>query len=762
VSLIGTRVIRKEDPKMLTSGGSYMADISPVAALHVTFVRSTMAHATLSEVDISEAVGMPGVVAVHTAATLGLTEMAPSNGMVNQEMTRSWLAADTVRYVGEAVVAIVSETPTAGVDAAEAVIIDYEPLDVVIDLGEAVADSVVLFPEVGTNTTFAIPRKVEEDIFANCEVTVELTFGNPRLSGAPIEPRAAIAEWSEVDGKPRLTQWACTQFPHGTRDGLAKAFDVEPEQVRVITPDVGGGFGAKNGQYAEDMVVAALARHHDRAMRWNETRSESMLNLAHARSLENTVKLGGSRDGNLEAYDCHMVQDAGAYPIIGAILPFLSLIVATGTYDIPAVSFSAQSVVTNTTPIGAYRGAGRPEATIAIERIMDVFAAEIGMDPAELRRRNLWTPDQFPLTTPTGAEMDSGDYEKALDLVMAEAGYAELRAEQARRIEDGTSPLLGLGWCVYVEIANPMGAGEFGSMQVRPDGTAIARTGSSAHGQGHDTAFAQVAADVTGIPFDKIEVRHGDTDDVKRGGGTGGSRSLQVGGSAIHNASESLVEMAKEVAATILEASVADIVLDVTAGTFAVAGTPAKSVEWSEIAERAEQDSAESVFLAETDFKPPAPTYPFGVHLSVVEVDRETGEVTPLRHISCDDAGVIVNPTIVEGQVHGGVSSGISHALMETFTYDEDGNPQTGNFMDYALPAATEFPSFERIALETPTDRNPIGAKGIGESGTIGATPAVQNAVVDALSHLGVTHIEIPVTSQRVWRTMTEAASVGA
>ena len=744
---------------MLTTGGEYMDDISPVDALHVTFVRSTMAHATLTDIDTAEAATMPGVVAVHTAQTLSLTPQPPGHPMLNQEMTRTWLAVDRVRYVGEAVVAIVSETPEAGVDAAEAVIIDYEPLDVVLDLNNAVADTTVLFPDVGTNTTFAIPSDVENDIFTDCEVTVELTFMNPRLSGAPIEPRAAIAEWSQVDGSPRLTQWACTQFPHGTRDGLARGLGLEPEQVHVITPDVGGGFGAKNGQYVEDMVVAALARHHDRAMRWTETRSESMLNLAHARALQNTVKLGGSRDGDLLAYHCHMIQDAGAYPIIGAILPLLSKIVATGTYDIPGVSFSAQSVVTNTTPIGAYRGAGRPEATIAIERIIDVFAAEIGMDPAELRRRNLWAPEQFPVTTPTGANMDSGDYETALDLVLAEAGYAELRAEQARRIDDPSAPLLGLGWCVYVEIANPFGAGEFGSMQVRPDGTAIALTGSSAHGQGHGTAFAQVASDVTGIPFEKIEVRHGDTDEVKRGGGTGGSRSLQVGGSAIFNASESLVDMAKEVAANILEASVDDIVLDTTAGTFAVAGTPAKSVSWGQIAERAEDESADSVFLAETDFKPPAATFPFGVHLSVIELDRETGQVTPIRHVACDDAGVIVNPTIVEGQVHGGVSSGISHALMETFTYDEDGNPLTANFMDYAFPAASEFPSFERIALETPTDRNPLGAKGIGESGTIGSTPAVQNAVVDALAHLGVTHIEIPVTPQRVWRTMNSASS---
>ncbi len=757
MSMIGNRVIRKEDPDLLTVGGIYVADRGPTNAAHVTFVRSTMAHALLTEIDIDEATTMPGVIAVHTAESLNLTGQVPPQGFLNQEMTRTWLAKDRVRFVGEPIVAIVSETPTQGVDAAEMVFVDYDPLEPVISLSDARSNDTLLWPDVGTNMCFEMPSKVDEDIFADCEVTVELTFGNPRLSGAPIEPRAVVSEWTEVDGVQRLTQLSCTQFPHGARDGLASGLGVDPEQVHVITPDVGGGFGAKNGQYPEDFVVAELARTLDRPMRWNETRSESMLNLAHARSLENQVKLGGTRDGTIQAYHCHMVQDAGAYPIIGAILPFLSMMVASGNYDIPKVSFSAESFVTNTTPIGAYRGAGRPEATIALERIIDVFAAEISMDPAELRRKNFWAPDDFPVTTPTGASMDSGEYAKALDLVMDAADYTGLRAEQARRRGDPSAPLLGLGWCVYVEIANPMGAGEFGSMQVKPDGTAIALTGSSAHGQGHHTAFAQVASEVTGISIDNIEVRHGDTDEVKRGGGTGGSRSLQVGGSAIYQASELLVDQAKEIAANILEANPADIVLDTGTGQFAVAGTPAKSVGWGQIAERAEEEAEASIFIAETDFQPPAATFPFGAHLSVVEVDRETGEVTPIRHISCDDAGVIVNPTIVEGQVHGGVSSGIGHALMETFSYDEDGNPLTGNFMDYALPAATEFPSFERVALETPTDRNPIGAKGIGESGTIGATPAVQNAVVDALSHLGITHIEIPVTPQRVWRTMNNA-----
>ncbi|MEM9203864.1 MAG: molybdopterin cofactor-binding domain-containing protein, partial [Actinomycetota bacterium] len=395
------------------------------------------------------------------------------------------------------------------------------------------------------------------------------------------------------------------------------------------------------------------------------------------------------------------------------------------------------------------------EATLAIERIMDVFAAEIGMDPAELRRRNFLPADAFPVKTPTGADMDTGDYEAALDKVLAAVDVDALRAEQAARRADRARPLLGIGWSAYVEITNPMGAPEFGSCEIRPDGSALLLTGSSAHGQGHYTTFAQLTSELTGIPIDRIEVRHGDTDEVKRGGGTGGSRSLQVGGTAIWEATKTVVEAAKEVAADLLEANPADITLDADRGTFGVTGSPSVSVGWAEVGERAA--AAGAPLAAENDFQPPAATFPFGVHLSVVEIDRDIGEVTLVRHVACDDAGIIVNPTIVDGQVHGGVAGGVGQALMEEFIYDEWGNPQTGNFMDYAIPAASEFPSFERIAMETPTDRNPLGVKGIGEAGTIGSTPAVQNAVVDALQHLGVRHIDIPVKPMRVWQAMRAA-----
>jgi carbon-monoxide dehydrogenase large subunit len=752
-------VIRVEDPDLLTVGGKYVDDLAPADALHAVFVRSEMAHAEVHGIDTDDAAAMPGVIGVYTAAELELEPFPPSMGMLNQQMQRTVLATDRVRYVGEPVAVVVAESLSAGVDAAALVLVDYDPLPAVIERTEALAADTLLFPEAGSNVAFSFPSGAGEDFFADCEVTVELAFRNQRLAPCPLEPRAAIARWDRAaDGSQRLTQWATTQGAHGTRDALAKATGVDPSMVRVICPDVGGGFGAKHGNDAEEIAVALLARHLDRPIRWAETRTESMLGLVHGRGCDFTATIGGSRDGRVTAYQVFSLQDGGAYPEVGSVLPFITRIMATGVYDIPNVDFYASSVVTNTIPVGAYRGAGRPEAAAAIERMMDAFAAEIGMDPIDVRRKNFIAPASFPFQSPTGADMDNGEYAMAVDKVIAAADYAALRAEQARRRATDDERWLGLGWAVYVEIANPMANPEFGSIEVRPDGSAIVLTGSSAHGQGHHTAFAQVASDVTGIPFDRIEVRHGDTDEVARGGGTGGSKSLQVGGTAVHQASEAVVEQAKEIAADLLEASPADIVLDAETGRFSVAGTPVVSTGWSDIAER-RAAAGDGPLLAEVDFQPPGATFPFGAHLSVVEVDRDTGAVTILRHISCDDAGTLVNPMIVDGQVHGGVASGIAQALMEEFIYDVDGNPLTATFMDYGLISAAELPSFERIEQETPTPRNPLGAKGIGESGTIGATPAVQNAVVDALSHLGVTHIDIPTTPERVWRTLESVAA---
>ncbi len=739
----------------MRGAGRYVGDIVPDGAVHAVFVRSIEAHGTILSIDTDEALAADGVVAVYTAADLGLEAKPPAMPALNQQMLRSALAADTVRYVGEPVALVLAETARQAVDAAELVIVDLDPLPAVADPAAGLAEGATLVhPDAGTNVVFALP-KAEDDIMADCEVTVELTFRNPRMSGAPIEPRAAVAEW---DGdrltQSHLTQWSSTQFPHTARDALANGCGVSTDQVRVITPEVGGGFGAKSGSYPEDIVVALAARQAGRPVSWVETRTECMLNLAHGRAQDFTATLGGDRDGNITAYRLHIVQDAGAYPLTGAILPMIGRMMATGVYDIPTIDISAFSVATNTTPVGAYRGAGRPEAAHAIERMMDLYANEIGMDPAELRRRNFIPEASFPFTTPSGLTYDTGRYADALDKVLEAIDVDALRADQARRRAEG-GPLLGIGWSAYVEIANPMGTGEFGSVEVRPDGSAIVLTGSSAHGQGHHTTFAQIAADTLGIDFDKIEVRHGDTSEVLRGGGTGGSRSLQAGGSAVLQASEAVVDTAKALAASMLEANPADVVLDAGTGRFSVVGTPAVSLGWAEVA--AEADGRSEQLLSEIDFDPPGATFPFGVHASVVEVDADTGQVKVVRHVACDDAGIIVNPLIVDGQVHGGIAAGIAQALMEEFHYSDDATPLTATFMDYGILSPTELPSYERIEQETSTEVNPLGAKGIGEAGTIGATPAVQNAVVDALAHLGVRHVDLPVTAERVWRAIADA-----
>ncbi|HSS10875.1 MAG TPA: molybdopterin cofactor-binding domain-containing protein, partial [Acidimicrobiales bacterium] len=567
----------------------------------------------------------------------------------------------------------------------------------------------------------------------------------------PLEVRAAASRW-DSDG--RLTHWASTQGPHPLRDVLASTYDLDPGQVRVITPDVGGGFGSKL-HHPEELLCAWLARRAGRPVRWTETRSESMLGLGHGRAQIQDIAIGGTREGKVLAYQLAVVQDSGAYPRIGSLLPFMTMMMLTGTYNIPNAAFSSRSVVTNTVPVGAYRGAGRPEAAAAIERAMDLFAAEIGMDPAEVRRRNLVAPEAFPFTTPTGTTYDSGRYEYGLDLVLDAAGYQQLRAEQARRREAGETRLLGIGLSVYVEITGLTGGGEYGHVEVLPTGRVRALTGTSPHGQGHETAWAMLIAERLGVPVDQIDVLHGDTDVVPTGNVTGGSRSAQLGGTNIWRAAGAVVERGRELAAGLLEADPSDVVLDTETGQFHVAGTPSISKSWAELAVAA---SAQGEALAgEGDFSQEGGTFPSGAHLAVVEVDMETGRVALLRLVAADDAGRILNPLLAEGQVHGGLAQGAAQALLEEVVYDDDGNPLTGNLADYAFISATELPSFETIHVETPTPRNELGAKGIGESGTIGSTPAVHNAVVDALAHLGVRHVPMPATPERVWQVIASA-----
>ncbi len=765
MSILGNRVLRVEDPKFLTTGGVYGDDLSIEGALWVTFVRSTSAHARIAGIDTSGALGMPGVVAVHTGEDLaggpgspvGATPLPliPAGAPIPEAMARPAIAHRTVRFVGEIVAAVLTERREQGEDAAEAVAVDYEPLPVVVDPEVAAGDGTLLFPDHGTNVAIDLSAAPGDDTFAGCEVVVEQRVVNQRVAPCPLEVRTAAAWWA--DGGGRLTLSASNQHPHGAKVALAGLYGLEPEQVRVVVPDVGGGFGAKIGLYPEELVLPWLARAAGRPVRWTETRTESMLSLGHGRAQWQRVKIGGRRDGTVLAYRLEVLQDAGAYPSIGAFLPFLTQMMTSGTYAIARVEFSAKAVVTNTNPTVAYRGAGRPEATASIERAVDLFAAEIGMDPTEVRRRNLVAPDAFPYTNGTGTVYDSGDYARALDLALEASGYQELRAEQARRRESGDHRLLGIGVSTYVEVTNGDGGGEWAKVEVLPSGRAKVYTGTSPHGQGHATAWAMVASEQLGIPVEDIELVANDTDLIPSGGGTMGSRSLQAGGLAVHEAAVELVDHARKRAADALEAAPADVVLDKAEGVFHVAGTPALNVSWSALAEQAAGASSGAGLSAERSSSPPGPTFPFGAHVAVVEVDAETGAVRLERIVAVDDAGTIINPLLAEGQRHGGLAQGAAQALLEEVRYDEDGNPVTANLADYAMISATELPSFELVSMVTPTPLNALGAKGIGESGTIGSTPAVQSAVVDALAHLGVRHLDMPANAERVWRAIAGA-----
>ena len=751
MSILGTRVLRTEDPRFLTEGGRYVDDVPLEGALHVVFVRSALAHARLLSVDVEEARRAPGVVTVVTAADVDVPAQAPELPMVTTEMARPVLAAGTVRFVGEPVAAVVAESVAAAVDAAELVAVDYDPLPVVLDLEESARDEVLLFPELGTNVAMRLPFPPSEDLFDGCEVVVRGRFRNQRVAPGPMEPRATAARWS--DG--RLTVWSSTQQPHGTAAGMREALGLSAGQVRVIAPDVGGGFGAKDGKYPEDLVVAWLARRLERPVRWRETRSENLVGMGHGRGQLQEVRVGGSRDGRIAALRIDVLQDCGAYPSLGAFLPFLTRIMAAGVYAIPRVECTARSVVTNTTSTTAYRGAGRPEAAAAVERAVDLFATEIGMDPAEVRRVNLVPRDAFPYTTPVGTVYDSGDYPGALERLLEAADYAGLRAEQARRREGGGARQLGIGLSVYVEITNGVPGGEYAGLEVRVDGSAVVRSGTSPHGQGHATAWAMLASDRLGIPMERIEMVFNDTDLVRSGVGTFGSRSLQVGGMAVDQAAVVVLDRARRLLAELLEADPADVVVDASTGRLHVAGSPAAGRSWAELAAFAAERG--EPLAADVDFQPQGATFPFGAHLALVEVDTETGAVVLRRLVAVDDAGRIVNPLLAEGQRHGGIAQGAAQALLEEVLYDADGNPVTSTFADYGMITAAELPSFELVPMETPTPLNELGVKGIGESGTIGAGPAVQNAVVDALAHLGVRHVDMPATPQRVWTALREA-----
>lgn len=751
-SVLGNEVRRVEDPELVSGRGSYVGNLPIEGALHLGFVRSPLAHALITSIEVSAAAAAPGVVAVYTAADLQLPPV-PAFIPSGDDCARVPLATDRVRFVGEPVAVVVAETPAAAADALELVDIDYEPLPAVTDPEEALQpDAPTQFPDLGTNVMMGVRDEVGADVLADADLVVRARIDNQRLAVVPMEGNAVAV--LPGDEEFDLTVYVSTQMPHLLRDGLATMFELAGERIRVVAPHVGGGFGGKAGVISEHAVAVEVTRRLKRPVKWIETRSENMQAMPHGRGQVQYAELGVRSDGSFSGLRCRVVAESGAYAGFAGLLALgMTRTMAQGVYRIPQVSYDAVGVMTNTAPVGAFRGAGRPEATAMVERMVDLAAAELDMDPVEIRRRNFIQPEEFPYTTRMDAVYDSGHYDLSLTKAVELAEYDELRAEQARRIAASEHLLLGIGVSSYVEITGG-GPGEYASVRISPDGGASISVGTSAHGQGHATAFSMIVADTLGIPMESIEFVQSDTAAVPRGGGTGGSRSLQLGGSAVRQASDLVLQRAKELAAQRLEAAVEDIELTEDGG-IGVNGAPAAKLNWAELATvAAEEDSSLS---AQTDFQPDGATFPFGTHVSVVEVDSETGYVQPLRHIAVDDCGRVVNPMIVRGQQHGGATQGIAQALWEQVTYDEDGNPATATLADYLVPSAADIPALETANTETPTPRNPMGVKGIGESATVGSTPAVHNAVIDALRHLGVRHIDMPTTPQRVWQAIRDA-----
>ena len=754
MSVLGNRVLRTEDPRMLTEGARYVADLRFDGAAHACFVRSTVARGRLVGVDTTEARTQSGVLGVFAAADLDLPDLKPIP-VVDQRMARPVLARDTVRFVGEPVAVVVAETSAAAVDAAEHVVVNIEPEPAVVELADAASGHTLVHQDAGTNVAFDMPALGQSEArldFSDCEAVVEASLVNQRLAAVPLEPRSAAAEWS-ADGT-RLTFYASTQAPHRVKDALAALYGLDKAAVRVIVPDVGGGFGAKGSPAPEELVLAGVAGVVGRPVVWTESRAENLTSSVHGRAQSQRLRLGGTRAGRITHYELDVVQDAGAYPMIGAFLPAYTRKVFTGCYDIATASISGRSYVTNTAPVTAYRGAGRPEAIFAVERAVELFATEIGMDPAEVRRLNFVAPEQFPYTNPAGSTYDTGDFGAALDRALEAARYGDLRDEQARRRADSDPVLLGIGIASYVE-STSLGVRELGEIELAADGSLVVRTGATAFGQGHATCWAMIAAEATGVPVDQITVISGDTAEIASSELTAASRSAQLAGSAVLTAARHLVELARVRAAARLEAAEADVVLDVAAGAFHVTGSPQPRIGWAEVAAQTAQADG-SPLSAASDFVQDDNTYAFGCHVAAVEVDSRTGETVLRSLAACDDAGTLINPLIAEGQIHGGIAQGAAQVLLEEVVYDRDGNPLATNLVDYPAVSAPDLPRFELVPMETPTPLNPLGAKGIGESGTVGAGPAILNAIHDAVAHLGIHHIDMPATPQRVWRAVSQ------
>ncbi len=775
---IGQPLLRKEDAKLLAGQGSYIDNQSMAGMVWMALVRPPYVHATIDSIGTAAAAAMPGVIGVFTAADLESEWGGPLPMVwpITEDIkipTHYPLTGDTIRFAGDAVAVVVAETRGQAEDAAEAVVTHATALPAVLDLEEASKDGSVVHPDLGTNNVVHWNHggAGDQTVFETAPVIVQERYTQPRLIPNAMEPRGCLAYGTPASGE--FTLVSATQIPHIARVGHSIATGIPQNKLRVIAPDVGGGFGSKLDVYAEEALALVLARRLDRPVKWIETRHENYVATIHGRGTVHDCTLAGTQDGRILGMKFVELADMGAYfQLLTPGIPELGGWVYMGPYDIGSYWYEFTGVMTNATPTDAYRGAGRPEATFVVERLVDVYARRIGMDPAELRRMNLHPP--FAEATPSicGLSVDSANYEPALDRALELADYAGVRAEQQQRRAEGGTRQIGIGVTSYIEMcglapSNILGALRYvaggwdgAEIECRPFGNVVVRTGTSPHGQGHETAWAQIVADGLGVTPDDVEVLHGDTSVSRIGMDTYGSRSVSVGGEALRRAVEKVREKARTIAAHELE--VAEDDLEWTDGAFRVKGAPDKARTIPDLATSAWHAHSlppdiEPMLEGTAVFDPPNFTWPGGTHICVVEVDTQTGRTDIVKYVAVDDCGNVINPMIVEGQVHGGVAQGVAEALYEEAVYDEHGNLTSALMTQYLVPSATEIPSMTLDRTVTPSTTNGLGVKGIGEAGTIAAPPTVLNAVIDAVSHLGVTSIDKPATPERVWRAIHDA-----
>ncbi len=784
-AVIGQPLKRREDPRLITGSATYTDDVRLPGMLQAAFVRSPHAHARIRGVDASAARALPGVVGIFTHEDLADFWKAPLpcawGAYPLLKNPAHWpLAKGVARHVGDPVAIVVADSRAAVDDAIQQVRVDYEPLPAVVDLDAAVAPgSPRVHEDLADNISFTFDHKTDgvDAAFARAEHVVRRRLRQQRLVPNAIEPRAVVADYRRADGQ--LTVWAATQIPHLLKIFSSGLLGLPEQRVRVIAPEVGGGFGSKLQVYPEDIATMAAAIHLGRPVRWTMDRREEFTSTHHGREGVMDVEAAFTRGGEMTAMRVNWLSDMGAYNMLnGPFVPILGFLVLPGPYRNRELEAHIKGVFTNKTPTDAYRGAGRPEATYLLERLMDLAAAELGLDPVDVRRRNLIRHDEIPFTTATGMTYDAGDYHATLDLALKAIDYAGLRREQASRRQAG-GKLLGVGFSTYVEAcglapsratsSSAYGAHLYESalVRVQQSGAVTVITGSSPHGQGHETTLSQIVADRMGIPVDSVEVLHGDTQNTPIGLGTYGSRSLVVGGQAVVQACTRVQDKMRLIAAHKLECRPEDVAFG--DGRLFVQGAPTRGVAFAEIAATANLGShagmpegMEPGLEATAYFSPENFSFPAGTHVCVAEVDPETGRVRIRRYLAVDDVGVVVNPLIAEGQVHGGVVQAIAQALFEDLPYDADGQPLGASLMEYAVPTSMDVPDIESAFFVTPSPSNAIGAKGIGETGTIAGTPAVVNAVIDALAHLGVRDIDMPLTPPRVWRAIREAGTGGS